>query len=134
MSRIPGRLHTRAVVKTWVRRHPYLALALGYVLFFVLATAVWLVVGSHDLVDALFSAFVNTLVYWLLAVFHIRNVRKTKQRLDEHGQFRGIYPLPRLSSRFPQRHLEPGHRNSRPWVNPVPACCLRQPAAVGSTD
>jgi hypothetical protein len=94
MSRIPGRLHTRAVVKTWVRRHPYLALALGYVLFFVLATAVWLVVGSHDLVDALFSAFVNTLVYWLLAVFHIRNVRKTKQRLDEHGQFRAFIRYP----------------------------------------
>ena len=47
-------------MKKWVRRHPYLALALGYVFFFVFTTAVWLVIGSRNLVDALFSAFMNT--------------------------------------------------------------------------
>ncbi|QOD04329.1 hypothetical protein [Pseudarthrobacter sp. BIM B-2242] len=117
-------------MKNWVRQHPYLALALGYVLFFVVTAAVWLVVDLDDPVDALFTAFFYTLVYWLLALFQIRNMRKTKQRLDEHGQFRVFIRYPRLSSRFPQRHLEPGHRNSRGRGYPVPACCLRQPGAV----
>jgi hypothetical protein len=94
MSRITDRPHIREVVKTWVRRHPYLALALGYVLFFVVSAAIWLVVDPDDPVDALFTAFFYTLVYWLLALFQIRNVRKTQQRLNEHGQFRVFIRYP----------------------------------------
>jgi hypothetical protein len=81
-------------MKKWVRRHPYLALAPGYLFFFVFTTAAWLVIGSRNLVDALFSAFMNTLVYWLFALFQIRNVRKTRQQLDEHGQFRAFIRYP----------------------------------------
>jgi hypothetical protein len=81
-------------MKKWVRRHPYLALAFGYAIFFALTTAVWLVVDARNLVDALLSAFMYTLVYWLFALFQLRNVRKTKQRLDEHGQFRAFIRYP----------------------------------------
>lgn len=94
MSRITDRPRIREVVKNWVRQHPYLALALGYVLFFVVTAAIFLVVDPDDPVDALFTAFFYTLVYWLLALFQIRNMRKTKQRLDEHGQFRVFIRYP----------------------------------------
>jgi uncharacterized membrane protein YdfJ with MMPL/SSD domain len=94
MSRVADGLHFREVVKNWVRRHPYLALALGYLLFFVVSAAIWLVVDPDDPVDALFTAFFYTLIYWLLALFQIRNMRKTKQRLDEHGQFRVFIRYP----------------------------------------
>jgi hypothetical protein len=94
MSRITDRLHIRKAVKTWVRRHPYLALALGYVLFFVVSAAIWLVVDPDDPGDALFTAFFYTLVYWLLALFQIRNVRKTQRRLKEQGQFRAFIRYP----------------------------------------
>ena len=81
-------------MKKWVKRHPYLALAFGYVLTFVITTGVWLLFSARGLVDALVSAFFNTLVYWLLAIFQIRNLRKTKQRLDEEGQFRAYIRYP----------------------------------------
>jgi hypothetical protein len=81
-------------MKKWVRRHPYLALALGYVLVFVLAVAAWLVFDARDPANVIFRTFMNTLVYWLFALFHIRNVRRTKQRLDEHGQFRAFIRYP----------------------------------------
>jgi hypothetical protein len=81
-------------MKKWVRRHPYLALALGYVFFFVFTTALWLVIGSRNLVDSLSSAFMNTLVYWLLALFQVRRLRATKARLDENGQFRAYIRYP----------------------------------------
>ncbi len=88
------------VVMKWVRRHPYLALAFGYVLVFVLAVAAWLVFDPSDPATVMFRTFMNTLVYWLFALFHVRNVRKTKQRLDAHGQFRAFvrYPDPRPGS------------------------------------
>ncbi|WP_157940143.1 hypothetical protein [Arthrobacter ruber] len=87
-------------MKNWVRRHPYMALAFGYVIFFVFATAVWLVVSQRSLVDALISGFMYTLIYWLFAMFQLRNVRKTKRRLDEHGQFKAFirYPESRAGS------------------------------------
>lgn len=81
-------------MKKWARRHPYLALTLGYVLIFVLATVVYLVFSSRDLVDALISAFMNTLIYWLLAIFQARTLRATKARLDERGQFRAYIRYP----------------------------------------
>lgn len=80
-------------MKKWVRRHPYLALAFGYVLTFVIIT-IGLLFSARGLVDALVSAFFNTLVYWLLAMFQIRNVRMTRQRLDEQGQFRAYVRYP----------------------------------------
>lgn len=36
------------------------------------------------------AAFTNSLVYLVLAAFQIRQVRKTKQRLDEHGQVKAF--------------------------------------------
>ena len=81
-------------MRTWVRQHPYQALACGYAIFFVVTAAVWFVVDTRDLVDALLKAFVNTLVYWLFALFHIRNVRKTQKRLDEEGQVRAFIRYP----------------------------------------
>lgn len=73
-------------MKEWVRAHPYLALTLGYVLFFVFTTAVWWGVGSRDLADALLTGFLWTLGYCFIAVFETRRRRKTKARLEEHGQ------------------------------------------------
>ena len=81
-------------MKKWVRRHPYLALASGYVLVFGLAVAVWMVFDASDPAAVIFRTFVNTLVYWLFALFHIRNSRRTKKRLDEHGQFRAFLRYP----------------------------------------
>lgn len=81
-------------MKKWVRRHPYLALAFGYVIVFVCASAVGLIIGDRDVVDALLSAFINTLIYLLVTLFYLRNVRKTKQRLDENGQFRAFIRYP----------------------------------------
>lgn len=75
-------------MKNWVRRHPYLALGFGYVLVYVLAAGVWLVFDSSDPATVMFRTFTNTLVYWLFALFRVKNVRKTKQRLDAEGQFR----------------------------------------------
>ncbi|MCM0615301.1 hypothetical protein MOD31_04650 [Paenarthrobacter sp. TYUT067] len=72
----------------WVRKHPYLALAIGYLLVFAFTTCVWLIVGSNDLADSLSKAFMSTLIYVLLALFQIKNLRKTQKRLDEAGQFR----------------------------------------------
>lgn len=81
-------------MKKWVRQHPYLALAFGYVFAFVITTGALLMFSSRGLVDALVSAFFNTLVYWLLAILQIRQLRKTKQRLDEQGQFRAFIRYP----------------------------------------
>jgi len=105
-------------MKKWVERHPYLALAFGYVLTFVITTGVWLLFSARGLADALVSAFFNTLVYWLLAVFQIRNLRKTRQRLDEQGQFRAYirYPdsLPgSLSGIWNQGIARPGNGSLR---------------------
>jgi hypothetical protein len=81
-------------MKKWIRRHPYLALAFGYVLLFVVAAAVRLVFDASDPAAVLFKTFMNTLVYGLFALFQIRKVRKTRQRLDEHGQFRAFIRFP----------------------------------------
>jgi len=81
-------------MKNWVRQHPYLALAAGYVVFFFIVGAMWLVVKPGDLADAAVRAFMNTLVYWLLALFQIRNLRKTNARLKEHGQLRAYIRYP----------------------------------------
>lgn len=74
-------------MKDWVRAHPYLTLAMGYVFFFVFTTALWWVFGPHDLENALITAAVWTLGYFLFAVFQTRQRRKSKARLDEQGQF-----------------------------------------------
>jgi uncharacterized membrane protein YciS (DUF1049 family) len=100
-----------------VQTAPYLALAFGYVLTFVTSTGVGLLFSAGGLVDALVSAFFFTLVYWLLATFQIRNLRKTKQRLDEQGQFRAyirhpegaLKPTWRIAGRVWCRKMEPGH-------------------------
>lgn len=84
----------RSGMRTWVRQHPYLALAFGYFIFLVFTTATWFLIGSRDLVDALLIAFINTVVYVLLALFQIRNVLKTKQRLEKDGQFRAFIRYP----------------------------------------
>jgi hypothetical protein len=55
-------------MKKWVRRHPYLALAFGYVLVFVLAVAAWRVFDASDPATVIFRTFMNTLVYWLFAL------------------------------------------------------------------
>ncbi len=81
-------------MKNWVRQHPYVALAAGYVVFFFIAGAVWLVFSPGDLADAAVGAFMNTLVYWLLAFFQIRNLRKTSARLKEHGQLKAYIRYP----------------------------------------
>jgi hypothetical protein len=81
-------------MKEWVRHHPYLALALGYILFFVFTTVVWFALGQHDLENALITAFVWTLGYWLLAVFETRRRSKTKLRLEEHDQIMAYVRYP----------------------------------------
>jgi hypothetical protein len=81
-------------MKKWVRGHPYLTLAFGYVLVFVLVASAWLVFDAGDPATVLFRTFTNTLVYWLFALFNVRNVRKTKQRLDQNGQFRAFIRYP----------------------------------------
>ena len=81
-------------MKKWVRRHPYVALALGYVIFFVFASAVWFFVGSFDLVDSVITAFVWTLGYWLVGVFETRRRNETKARLDNHGQIMAYIRYP----------------------------------------
>jgi hypothetical protein len=81
-------------MKEWVRQHPYLALVLGYAIFFVFTTAVWFAIGPHDLGDALITAFIWTLAYWLLAVFELRRRSKTKVRLEEHGQIMAYIRYP----------------------------------------
>ena len=75
-------------MKRWVRQHPYRAMAFGYLLFFVLATAGWTVIGRRGLADSAITALVWTLGYYLLAVFGIRRTRRTRARLEENGQIR----------------------------------------------
>ncbi|POH60175.1 hypothetical protein [Arthrobacter glacialis] len=72
-------------MKEWVRQHPYVALAVGYILLFVFVTGMWFAV-RHDLTYALTTAFVWTLFYWLFAVVQVRRRRRTKVRLEGHGQ------------------------------------------------
>ncbi|MGW9403688.1 hypothetical protein ACWGQ2_06930 [Arthrobacter sp. NPDC055585] len=81
-------------MKNWIRLHPYRALALGYVVFFVLTAATRFVIGPRDLFDAVVGAFTYTSVYWLLALAQIRSVWKTNQRLEEHGQFKAYIRYP----------------------------------------
>ncbi|MCF3138250.1 hypothetical protein LRQ04_03175 [Paenarthrobacter sp. AR 02] len=81
-------------MKQWIRRHPYLALVWGYVIFFVLLTAGWMVIGRRDLLDSLITALMYTVVYVLLAVFQLRRIGKTNQRLGEAGQFRAFLRYP----------------------------------------
>lgn len=81
-------------MKEWVRHHPYLALASGYILFFVLTTGIWFAVGQHNLGDALITAFVWTLGYWFVAMFETRRRNKTKARLEEHDQFMAYIRYP----------------------------------------
>lgn len=81
-------------IKNWIRLHPYQALALGYVVFLAFITAVSLVRDSADLANALFSALLYSLVYWLGALFQVRTVRKTKKRLDEHGPSKAYIRYP----------------------------------------
>jgi hypothetical protein len=105
-------------MKKWIRRHPYLALAFGYVLLYALAAAAWLVFAPSDPATVMSRTFTNTLVYWVPALFRIRNTRKTKQRLDAHGQFRAFlrYPDSRpgsLSGIWNQGIATPGSESIR---------------------
>jgi hypothetical protein len=72
-------------MKDWVRAHPYQALVLGYVLYYVLTTALWVSVG-HPLEDALITAFMWTLSYGFVAYIGVRRRLKAKARLEEQGQ------------------------------------------------
>ncbi|UPO76862.1 hypothetical protein [Arthrobacter sp. Helios] len=81
-------------MKNWVRLHPYLALASGYVIFFVFTAAVRFSINSRDLVDALVGAFIYTSVYWVFALSQVRTAWKTKKRLAEHGQFKAYIRYP----------------------------------------
>lgn len=104
--------------KTWVRGHPYQALALGYVIFFVCAAAVRLALGANGLADALLSAFIYTSVYGLFALFQLRRARKTTRRLDDNGQVKAFirYPDSRpgsLSSIWNQGIATPGAASIR---------------------
>lgn len=49
-------------------------------------TAVWWVFGPHDLENALITAVVWKSGYFLVAVFQTRRKRKSKARLEDHGQ------------------------------------------------
>lgn len=81
-------------MRNWVRQHPYLALVAGYVVIFFIAGAIRLAFVPGDLADAAVHTIMNTLVYWLLALFQIRNLRKTNARLKEHGQLRAYIRYP----------------------------------------
>ncbi|ALE04761.1 hypothetical protein AL755_03480 (plasmid) [Arthrobacter sp. ERGS1:01] len=72
-------------MKKWVRKHPYLALTVGYIFLFVFGTGIWLVT-RHDLAYALTTSFAWTLIYGLFAVFQVRRRIKAKARLEDHGQ------------------------------------------------
>ncbi|MEV8146790.1 hypothetical protein AB0O52_01425 [Arthrobacter sp. NPDC080073] len=87
-------------MKKWVRQHPHLAMAVGYILFFLFATAVWMAVGRRGLADSVITAIVWTLGYWLLAVFGMRQRRKARARLKEDGQIMAYirYPDSRTGS------------------------------------
>lgn len=81
-------------MRTWARHHPYAALAVGYIVFFLISTAIWLAFHDGNLADAAAGAGMNTLVYWLLAIFHIRNLRRTAARLRARGQVRVFIRYP----------------------------------------
>lgn len=74
-------------MNAWVRKHPYLTLAAGYVLLFVFGTGVWFV-SRRDLTYALTTSFTWTSIYGLFAVFQVRRRRKAKVHLEDNGQFR----------------------------------------------
>ena len=81
-------------VKNWVQQHPYLALVAGYVVIFFIAGAIRLAFVPGDLADAAVHTIMNTLVYWLLALFQLRNLRKTNARLKDRGQLRAYIRYP----------------------------------------
>ncbi|MDF2496434.1 MAG: hypothetical protein K0Q86_66 [Arthrobacter koreensis] len=84
-----------SATKTWIRQHPYLAVVLGYAIFLVVVTTVVsLTNGSLDVAEILFQALMYSLVYWLPAFFQSRTVRRTKERLDAHGQSKAYLRYP----------------------------------------
>ncbi|MGK3710072.1 hypothetical protein [Arthrobacter sp. IK3] len=84
-----------SATKTWIRQHPYLAVVLGYAIFLVVVTTVvGLTNGSLDVAEILFQALMYSLVYWLPAFFQARTVRRTKERLDAHGQSKAYLRYP----------------------------------------
>lgn len=100
-------------MKEWVRTHPYLTLAVGYLLLFIVYAGLWLAFTAGDLEEAVFNAAMWTLAYWLLAFFQTRRRRRTKARLDERGQTMAYirYPESRagsLSSIWNQGIATPG--------------------------
>lgn len=112
-------------MKEWIRVHPYQALAMGYVLFFAVGTGIWIVAG-RDLKYALFTAFVWTLFYWLIALTQIRRRRKATLSLQDQGQMM-VY------LRYPDSR--PGSLSSiwsqgiaTPCSNPSPNSIQFQPA------
>ncbi len=69
----------------WIRKHPYLAMAIGYGLLFVFGTCIWFA-ARRDLTYALTSAFVWTSIYGSFTVFQVRRRRQAKVRLEGNGQ------------------------------------------------
>ncbi len=67
------------------RKHPYLTLAVSYVLLFVFGTGIWFV-AQRDLTYALTTAFVWTAIYGLFTVFQVRRRRKAKVSLEDNSQ------------------------------------------------
>lgn len=67
---------------------PYLALAVGYVLFYVVAVEVRMLFGTRSVLDALVAAFMEKLVYSLVAVVQIRRRRNSNRRLPKPCRFR----------------------------------------------
>lgn len=81
-------------MRTWARHRPYLAAFLGYVVVFVVGTAIWLAFSARDPVGTLFKGLTNSAIYWLIAVVYVRKTREQARRLSEHGEMRAFIRYP----------------------------------------
>ncbi|MFC9352868.1 hypothetical protein [Arthrobacter sp. NPDC057013] len=72
-------------MKKWGSRHPVLVLVMALVLCWGTGLAVSLVIGGR-LDDALFSATMGSISTALIWYFTVRRLRRTSDRLTEHGQ------------------------------------------------
>lgn len=70
-----------AHMRTWVRQHPRLALAVVYFALMLVGAGIWLVFDNRDVVGTLVSTIFYTLLYWLLISLSIRKSRKNRERL-----------------------------------------------------
>jgi len=81
-------------MRTWARRHPYLAAFLGYVTVFLVGTAIWLAFSARDPVGTVIRGLTNSAIYWLIAVVYVRKTREQTRRLNEHGEMRAFIRYP----------------------------------------